>query len=264
MRAAAAKILIIIFLAFTIIFNYSLLFPNSYGSKHSNIEPIYVLIFTVIWIIILVIIIIYLLKHSDNDYTNTISALLKEKKKIPFDINKINTIIPDFNSKDYENTTYELFKQIQEAWTNFDDINLRNLLTDEVYNMYLDQLNLLKENNKQNIIKISKLVNFEITGMESNNTDISITANYKVLCLDYIIDTKNNAVLNGNETKELTSFYQLTFSRSIITDNNNFCPNCGAPVSDKASRKCNYCNSIIVSNNHDWVLSQKKEVNKKF
>ncbi len=207
------------------------------------------------------IIAIYKNKGTGERYTNPIAGLLRKKKIIPFDVKKINEILPDFNPEEFKNKTYNIYIGIQNAWMNFDNIKLRDLVTDEMYNMYIDQLEILKNNNKQNIIRDVELDDFKIVGMEFNDTDISIVVNYKITCYDYIINTTNNKIIKGKDTNKVTHNYQLLFIRSIITiDNNDFCPNCGAPVSDKASRKCLYCGSIIVSNEHDWVLADKIEI----
>ena len=32
------------------------------------------------------------------------------------------------------------------------------------------------------------------------------------------------------------------------------CPNCGAPLKMTAAGKCEYCESIITTGDHDWVM----------
>lgn len=206
---------------------------------------------------------IILNKGNGENISNPIAGLLRKKKVVPFDVKKINKVLPDFNPEEFKNKTYNIYMEIQKAWMNFDNLNLRNLVTDEMYNMYLDQLELFKINNKQNIIEFFNLSNFEIIGMDYDDKNISITANYEILCNDYIIDIDSKAVLKGSSNEKVVYLYEMVFVRSIIaSDNNNFCPNCGAPTNNKASKKCNYCNSVIVSSNHDWVLSQKRVLKK--
>lgn len=203
----------------------------------------------------------YFNKGTGERYTSPISGLLRKKKFVPFDVKKINAVLPDFNPEEFKNKTYNIYVEIQNAWMNFDNIKLRDLVTDEMYNMYIDQLEILKNNNKQNIVRDFELDDFKIVGMEFNDTSISIVANYKITCYDYIINTTNNKTIKGRDTNKVTHNYQLLFIRSIITDDNNdFCPNCGAPVSDKASRQCLYCGSIIVSDEHDWVMADKMSI----
>ncbi len=212
-------------------------------------------------------VILHVISNIDNGekISNPIAALLRKKKVIPFDVKKINNVLPEFNLEEFKNKTFNIYKEIQNAWMNFDNLNLRNLVTDEMYNMYLDQLELFRINNKQNIIEIFELSNFEITGMDHDDKNISITANYEILCYDFIIDINSKTVLKGISNEKVVRIYEMVFVRTIIAnDNNNFCPNCGAPTNNKASKKCDYCNSVIVSSKHDWVLSQKKIFKKKY
>jgi len=181
-------------------------------------------------------------------------------KVIPYDINKISNILPDFNFEEFKNTTYNIYKEIQIAWMDFNTNNLRNLVTDEMYNMYVSQLETLKIKNQQNIMGDFELDDFEIIGMETDKTNISITVAMLISCHDYIIDQYTAKTLRGKKDRKVLYHYNMTFIKSINNNNINFCPNCGAPINDKASKKCAYCDSVIVSDNHDWVLSKKQVI----
>ena len=41
------------------------------------------------------------------------------------------------------------------------------------------------------------------------------------------------------------------------------CPNCGATISKGHSNKCEYCNSTIVTDSKEFVMSKKKCVNQR-
>ena len=80
---------------------------------------------------------------------------------------------------------------------------------------------------------------------------------------DYIIDATTKKVIKGDKTKEYYHTYTLTFERKtgILTEkgktglNTTNCPNCGAPTTITSAGKCQYCNSVITTEDHDWVLS---------
>lgn len=184
---------------------------------------------------------------------------------IPYDIIKITNVLPDFNVDEFRKTTYDIYKKIQVAWMEFDNDSLRNLTTDEMYNMYISQLETLKLKKQQNVMRDFNLYDFEVIGMETDNNNISITVAMMISCYDYIVDQVSYRTLRGRTDTKVVYHYNMTFIKSISANNNiNYCPNCGAPVSDKASRKCTYCDSVIVSDNHNWVLSKKQVVNQKY
>ena len=86
---------------------------------------------------------------------------------------------------------------------------------------------------------------------------------------DYIIDATTKQIIKGNKEKEYYHTYTLTFTRKagtvtqvgedgLKTAN---CPNCGAPTTITSSGRCEYCNSIITTEDHGWVLANLKRRN---
>ena len=63
--------------------------------------------------------------------------------------------------------------------------------------------------------------------------------------------------------------YIMTFIRtagvktSVGTSNKSTtnCPNCGAPTQITSAGQCEYCDSVITTGEHDWVLSDIKGIN---
>ena len=57
--------------------------------------------------------------------------------------------------------------------------------------------------------------------------------------------------------------YLMTFNRKkgVLTKagtsnkSTTNCPNCGAPTEITSSGQCEYCDSVITTGEHDWVLS---------
>jgi hypothetical protein len=78
---------------------------------------------------------------------------------------------------------------------------------------------------------------------------------------DYIIDAETKQVVKGDRNREFHSNYNLKFMRSLgvkTTVNSGKsttnCPNCGAPTQITSAGECEYCNSVITTGQHDWVL----------
>lgn len=232
------------------------------GSEPSIFTTIISIIFLIVSIIIIATIIIKTTKKPSYLYP---AKQPNNNNIIPFEIIKITKILPDFNYEAFKLETYEIYKKIQIAWMNFDNASLRDLVTDQMYNMYVSQLETLKVKDEQNVMRDFELLDFEITNMENDSMNISIKVDALISCYDYIINKTKNKTLRGKDNRKVVYHYQMTFIKSINNNTaNNFCPNCGAPVKDKASRKCTYCNSIIVSDIHDWVLSKKQVIDQHY
>lgn len=151
---------------------------------------------------------------------------------------------------------FSIYKEVQIAWMNLDLSPVRNLLTDEMYNMYEMQLATLKNKNQKNIMEDIKLIDVKLISSNMVNGKEELKVMLEVTCRDYIIDVTTNSVVRGNENIINKYTYQLTFIK-----NNNIiktkCPNCGGELDSNGS-KCQYCRSTIVHETSDYVLSRKR------
>ena len=165
--------------------------------------------------------------------------------------------------KKLEIEAFNLYKQIQFAWMNFDEGTIRKCTTDEMYNMYLMQLDTLKVKNQKNLMYDIKYISSSIKDRYEENGQETIVMNMQVSCYDFIIDTKTNNVVRGNSSKLNYYNYELTFVRTKENKDLDICPRCGAPVEGNNSGVCEYCKSTLVSNNYTLVMSKKKMLSQK-
>lgn len=165
--------------------------------------------------------------------------------------------------KRLEIEAFNLYKQIQFAWMNFDEETLRKCLTDEMFNMYLMQLDTLKVKHQKNIMYDIKYLGSSIKEKYEENGQETIIMNMQVSCYDFIINTKTNKVARGSSSKLNIYSYELTFVRTKENKGIDICPQCGAPVEGNNSGVCEYCRSILISNNYTLVMSKKKMLSQK-
>ena len=78
-------------------------------------------------------------------------TIINNIKYEDLDDEKITAVISDFNKEEFKKQAFNIYKDIQTAWMNFDTNTIRNLTTDELYNMYSAQLTTLKVKKQQNI-----------------------------------------------------------------------------------------------------------------
>lgn len=199
--------------------------------------------------LVTILIIIHLNKKKKGK--QVIEKALNSKLEL-LDINKYE------EEKKLEIEAFNLYKQIQFAWMNFDEEMIRNCTTDEMYNMYLMQLDTLKVKNQKNIMYDIKYLSSSIKERYEENGQETIIMNMQVSCYDFIIDTKTNNVVRGNPNKNNIYYYELTFVRTKENKELDICPQCGAPVEGNNSGVCEYCKSTLVSNNYTLVMSKKK------
>ena len=210
----------------------------------------------IVYIIILIIIIIFVIV-ADREYKKTIKKVNEEQKKIVEDIKKY---IPDYDEETYKNKFYNIYVNIQEAWMNFDYDVLKNLTTDELYNMYSMQLDTLKTKNQQNIMSDFKLVGFRLENVTNDNGILNIETRMTVLMYDYLIDTNTKKIVRGTKKQKLYIQYMITFVKSNSNNIEIKCPNCGTKLDITTSGKCPYCNSEVVVAPNDFVMSKKENI----
>lgn len=229
------------------------------GFTDSDIDLFYLIYLIIEHPIVLVIIatfvfISYMISKSKQK--QIIHSALSSKLEL-LDINKF----PE--EKKLEIQAFNIYKELQYAWMNFDEERIRKLTTDEMYNMYLMQLDTLKVKNQKNIMYDIDYVGSKIINRHEENGEETITINMQVSCYDFLIDTNTNKVLRGVANKLNFYSYELTFVKTIDDKELDICPRCGAPVDANTSGICEYCKSTLVSDNYTLVLSKKKILSQK-
>lgn len=176
--------------------------------------------------------------------------------------NKIKKVLPNFDRNQFLEDGYKIYVDVQNAWMNFKLDDVKDVITDEMYNMYSAQLELMKTKGEQNIMSGFVKRNAFLKNVSVQNNTIAVTAMYIVEFYDYIVNEKSKKVLRGSKSKKVRITYELTY-RKTLDENTviDHCPNCGAKIEDaNGSATCKYCGSKIVYENSKWILTNKKNV----
>ena len=199
-------------------------------------------------VIILGIIFYFDIKKSKN---KLIEGCLNNNKLHLLNVNEYD------DKKKLEIEAFNIYSQLQYAWMNFDEDTIRKYTTDEMYNMYLMQMDTLKVKNQKNIMCDINYLGSYIENKFEENGQETISIILEVSCRDFIIDTTTNKVVRGNiDIKRYT--YKLTFVKTVDNKDIDVCPRCSAPVEGNNSGVCEYCRSTLINNNYTLVLSKKE------
>ena len=227
---------------------------SSSGGDYSGGAP------SVVTIIIVIIIIVIIVKSNNNRNGSNGSSSSNTSNNITnykdIDAEKINSIDKDLNIEEFKNKAFNIYKDLQTAWMEFDTDTIRKLTTDEVYNMYSSQL--LKLKKQKNIMKDIELIDAKVIDIRKENNIITVDVYLNVRCYDYVIKEATKEVVRGKDNAKLNIKYKLSFIKSATNNNKEEkCPNCGAPVDIVSSATCPYCDSTLVKTASDYVLSKK-------
>jgi len=154
---------------------------------------------------------------------------------------------------------FDIYAELQIAWMNFDYKKIKELVSDEMYNMYINQLETLKIKSQQNIMSEIEFVEGSITECKKVNNKEIFKIYMSVRCFDHVINTETQEVVRGDKNKKLTLNYLLTFERNIQVIEN--CPQCGSDV--KNLTECFYCKSKIVNNTSKLKMTKKQIMSQK-
>lgn len=218
-------------------------------------------------IIVVVIIVIAVSKNNKNggnkgggssNISNSINGFNNISNYKDIDSEKIKSIDKDLNINEFKTKVFRTYKDIQTAWMNFDTDTIRKLTTDEIYNMYSSQLETLKLKKQRNIMKDIELIDVKIIDIYKENDVITIDAYLNVRCYDYVIKDATSEVVRGTDKAKMNIKYKLSFVKSASNNKTEEkCPNCGAPVDIVSSAVCPYCDSTLVKDAGDYVMSKK-------
>lgn len=232
------------------------------GRSYSNVSSGSIGTFIFFFTIIIIITIVVLSSKKESGPTIRQSVPIARVNDEPI-VDKVKIHIPDFNKFEFLQEGYQIYIDVQNAWMNFKLEDVKDKITDEMFNMYQSQLDTLEVKGEQNIMRDFKLVNSYLKDVVRQNENITITASYTVDFFDYIVEKSTGKVLRGSAAVKMRVTYDMKFRRTLDEKQAiDHCPNCGAKFENiNGSGVCEYCGSKIVSENKKWILTDKKTTN---
>ncbi len=182
---------------------------------------------------------------------------------------QITMIDPAFSEEAFLGWTREVFMKIQQAWSTRDWKVIRPFESNELFSQHSAQLQEYINNNKINVIEKVSIKSCSLRSFKQDGDKEVVTVYLQAVMRDYVIDATTRNVLESDPNTDWNMKYIMTFIRkagvktSVGTSNKSTtnCPNCGAPTQITSAGQCEYCDSVITTGDHDWVLSDIKGVN---
>ena len=107
----------------------------------------------------------------------------------------------------------------------------------------------------------------DIRGWKQDNENDILVIALRTRITDYVIKDDDSTVVRGNPNSEKFMEYEweLIRTKGVKTAERGTtvvknCPRCGAPLNINHTAKCEYCDSVITVNEHDWVLNTIKGI----
>ena len=136
------------------------------------------------------------------------------KKRLKNNILKLEELDKNYNKEEINKVLFEVYKNIQIAWMNFDYKKLKELVSEDIYKKYEKQLEELKTKNQKNIMDNIELKKNKITYISIDNNIETIECEMNVTCIDYIIDSEDK-LIKGKKDKLCNYTYKLVFTKEL-------------------------------------------------
>lgn len=155
---------------------------------------------------------------------------------------------------------------LREAWCMGDMRPARSFVSDGIYSRFQVQLSLMRAEGLRNVMSEASILYTTLEAVSSNPPLDAVHVRFTAQARDRNVPlTSNNeqiqAALRGASVEPYTEIWTLVrrhgaISKLAASDVGKRCPACGAPLDGGEIIKCRYCNALVASAEHDWVLSE--------
>ncbi|NLE13087.1 MAG: TIM44-like domain-containing protein [Clostridiales bacterium] len=174
---------------------------------------------------------------------------------------------PQFSEQAFIEKLANLYVQMQYCWTAKDIEQLRPYFSDSIFNQMASQLDMMKKSRRTNYVERIAVMSVNISGWRSDETDDVMVARLKTRITDYTLDDTNGNLISGSRTAEKFMDYEWILKRTrgkttqaLDGTQALHCPSCGAPLDVNHSAKCEYCGTVITTDDYDWVINSMKAI----
>ena len=175
---------------------------------------------------------------------------------------QIRAIDPMFSEGNFLTWSKDVFVKLQTAWTKKEWSIIRPFESNELFEQHAQQLQEYINTNRTNIVERINVTDASLYDFKQDGDKEILRVNLKAVMRDYIIDDETKRVLEGRKDQDVYMSYRLTFMRKagvktkegVSNKSTTNCPNCGAPTQITSAGQCEYCQSVITTGEHDWVL----------
>ncbi|MBN2529787.1 MAG: TIM44-like domain-containing protein [Deltaproteobacteria bacterium] len=212
---------------------------------------------------------VVVLKHRFNPDNTTARAIRNLSGMAAPDssgLARIQQRDASFQTEAFIDWVKKIDNDIQSAWSRGDMAPVRNFLSDGLFRRFATQLAIMKHQNVQNPVADHRIFKCAVhaveqdahfdtihVAIEAEARDVEVPAN-----LSYEEAMARAAKASSQRYTEIWSFLRRPGAKTLDDRgfNQGTCPNCGAPLENTQSAKCEYCNALVNSGDYDWVLAE--------
>lgn len=202
--------------------------------------------------------------HPDGRVTRTVqhSDLPKVKDVTAKATEAIYQVDPNFDPQRFLSWSQEVFIKLNRAWTEKDWSLIRPFEHESLFSMHSSQLEEYIRKGQTNHLEKINVNQSYIYKYERSNQYESIGVALTARLISYVQEDETGKIVSGDKSKINTITYLMTFTRKlgVVTNvelsnqSTSKCPNCGGATEITSAGKCEYCQVVITTGDHDWVM----------
>ncbi len=155
---------------------------------------------------------------------------------------------------------------LREAWCAGDMRPARAFVSDGVFSRFQVQLSLMRAEGLRNVMSDAVILYTTLEAAESAPPLDAVHVRFTAQARDRMVPAgasaeQITAALRGAPLEPYTEIWTLVRRHGATTvldpsQVGRACPQCGAPLDGGEMIKCRYCNALVCSGEHDWVLAE--------
>lgn len=176
------------------------------------------------------------------------------------DLSSLKDKDENFDQTDVVEDISNWYVRMQNAWTAGDFSPMQPYFSDALYSQFARQLKQMKSQNLTNYVENISVLGVNLQGWYEEGGQDFLVAKVQTRITDYTVNASGD-VVSGHKDREKFMTYRWILSRTsgVMSGEDKSemtnCPNCGAPIDLNKSAKCPYCDTVLESSEHSWVIS---------
>jgi predicted lipid-binding transport protein (Tim44 family) len=152
-------------------------------------------------------------------YQTSYAPAYDKQREEEWDVEKgvsyIRQMDPSFDEKKFQDLCMDYFFKIQGAWANNDLSGVKNLLTEEMFRIFTDDIEKLKVEKKINKLENIAVRSVDIMEAWQESGRDYLTVRFYANLLDYTVDETTGRVVSGSKTEPVKFEEHWTFTRPV-------------------------------------------------
>jgi hypothetical protein len=173
---------------------------------------------------------------------------------------------PAITEQSIADHTRQMSDQLRDAWCGGDMRPARAFVSDGVFSRFQVQLQLMRQENRRNVMADARIRDLTIVAVESADPLDVVHVRVAAEARDTEVpanatDEQVRAALAHARVEPYGEIWSLARRTGAQSKADGFqvgraCPSCGAPLAEGETMKCRYCGALACSGEHDWVLAE--------